>query len=384
MIHRRCWPAIALLLTTLLLAACSSPASFGSAPVGRGANSSQVVPSEYASMRDVSFEMFGRNARWPVRSPVEPRKSLVFASDGGTSGSTGNLCAYASSGMAQWPLWCQSGSPLKTPGGMWVDASGNLYVADGGGFVFEYDTPSDSAPGEPSFTYDDSLGAQGTQQPQSAVVCGGYLYASNKVGGSGGNTYFSFTVWEIGDAKPLGIMTRPPYYVDSQGEGQGLGIACDTEGHVDFAYTAEYAGPGAIDEWTQANGNTLPAFVETLAAGPNWLQGLAVSHKDLLVTGDPFYTVHRSQQAAILFFEPTRAKPAHVCGKQMVPAMSDPYAEAFELKDKHLWIADAGNNILYQIVPATCEVTDTITIGSNNSPFKALDGVALSPNGIPL
>ena len=316
------------------------------------------------------------------------RSALVFASFAGAN-PTG-FCAYSNSGKNQTPLWCQSGSPITFPLGMWVDGVRNLYVADSGGSVFEYDSPSASGPpGAPAFTYNDSLPSLGTQQPNSVVVCGKYLYAANGVSYVQSAPYFSFTVWQIGNATPLGIMTRPQY----QNQGccsAGSGIACDDAGHVIFAYYIGLSGGptyygfgGYFDEWTQATPSSLPAYAGTLPAAPRWAQGLAIDRRGELVTGEPFYyyLAPGREGGAVLFFNASNGKQLQSCSKQVSPAMQYPTALAFDGPDRHLWVTD-GDETLYQLDPQTCRVTDTIVTGIGGKPFVGLFGVATSPNGI--
>src|SRR5579871_6180142 len=194
-------------------------------------------------------------------SPINP-VPLIFASDIGDKfhGKAASVCAYAVSGSGQSPLWCQTKDSITQPSGMAVDRAGNLYVADSSA-ILEYDAPVPSKPpGPPSFTYTDALAPYGSQAPNSVTVCGDYLYAANLTNNSGSTQYSSFTVWQLGDATPLGIFTQTSY-----AETLGVGIACDPHDSVDFAWQVMPSGAthplaknrsaaiySGVEAWTQA------------------------------------------------------------------------------------------------------------------------------------
>ena len=161
---------------------------------------------------------------------------------------------YAFSDAGSFPqLWVLTGAPLKYPGGLALDAQGNLYVSDSSGSVFEYDTPSASgAPGQPNFTYQDP-----GHSPVRVAACAPYVYAADATG--------SLTVWEAGSSTPLRVV--------SAGAG-ATGLACDGA-HVYVGYDVSYAGPGqlvALPAGGAGQPDVLPfstAFVQGVGLNPS-------------------------------------------------------------------------------------------------------------------
>ena len=346
--------------------------------------SSRLAPFVSGNSPQSSLRQSGATS--PLMLPPKTTP-IVFAADQGGFQKPSGICAYANTGTNQSPAWCQSGSPLKYPSGLWVDKTGNLYVDDFSGSVFEYNTPTlASAPGNPSFTYSDALAGQDAYEPVDATVCGSYLYAANLINLSGSNLSFGFTVWKIGTAKPLEIV-HSQYDAIAGNGGNGYGIGCDSNNNLLFAYTDSYLGAGSIDEWTEQNGSTAPTFVKTIPPACTYLQGLAIGANNLLASGDPFYAKNcnsaNPESPAVLEFNEAKSAPTHVCTTKIAPALADPYSVAWELSDKHLWVADLGNNTLYRVSMGTCLTAGTITKGLNGNPFSALDGVAVFPPEIP-
>jgi len=294
-----------------------------------------------------------------VESKAKKATPLIFAADQGGQGVTGAVYAYADSGKGQSPIWSLT-SGLKEPAGLWVDGSGDLYVGDAAGFVYEYTTPTASGPpAKVAFTYsNDGI------QMNHVAACGKYLYASDPSVGS--QEYAAFTVWQIGTEKPLRIV-----YASIPSSTAG-GITCDAKtGDIYFMYNASYFGPATLYEYP-ADGS---GSGKQLLPSPYFDAGLTFNQTyTLLVLGDNF----NMAGPAIEFW-----KPGKKATRQFINPpdtwIGDPVEFAYEKGDGELWDADTGNKALYRFKPGNGMLENTITSAGGGKSFNNLSGVAVSP-----
>jgi hypothetical protein len=320
---------------------------------------SQFSPSvQQQSFVQHSLTQQATEPKIPSLEALQPSKTkpvpLIFAADVGNAA----VYAYENSGTNQSPIWKLSGSPLEQPTALWVDGASDLYVGDNSGFIYEYNTPTSSAPpGKPNFTYN-NLGYSLTH----IAVCGKYLYAANIVSGSLGATV---TVFKIGTEDPIATISQPQYT-----EGAGYGITCNAAtGNFYFGYDVSYSGPGEVDEYP-ADGSGKPT---TLNTDPVFLQGLTFNHGDTtFVLGDAY----NPKGAAIEFWGVKGKKASHAIIADWV---AEPIGFAYEKGDKALWDADTGNNALYRFSPSKGTLLNTITSVGSGKTFSSVTDVALSP-----
>jgi hypothetical protein len=351
MFNPRSTRGLAAAATIVALSACSGVSQF-SPGTQQGAFSQSIAQQNRASIPSVAA----------LSADAKKAPSLIFAADEGSQKVAGGVYAYEDTGSNQSPIWELTGSPLKYPSGLWVDGSGNLYVADAGGAVYEYNKPTSSGPpGAPNFTYSDA-----GYQPNHIAVCGNYLYAANTIGPSSSSIYM--TVWKIGTSKPSKIVAI------NGPQGPGYGVTCnDTTGNVYFGIDVSYDGPGQTNEYA-AGGTGSPT---SLCMTPQYLQGLTFNKKDTtMVLGDPYYQTGSGQnEPRIEFWKPTGCSPLHAITASWIV---NPTGFAYESTDKYLWEADAGNNSLHQILPSKGTLENTIT-KTTAGVFASLQDVAISP-----
>ncbi len=302
------------------------------------------------------------------RASASPSPGLIFAADAGKPGrEPGAVYAYANTGKGQSPKWSLSGLPIDHPDGLWVDGSGNLYVADESGYVFEYNAPTESkAPGKPNFTYDDP-----GYLPNHVAKCGKYLYASDEMSIPKGTA--AITVWTIGQAKPIAVVTGN-YATE---EALGYGISCDAAGNVFFAYnTQSNDSAGFVDEYAPGATGT----PTTLCLTGTFLQGLTFNASyESFVTFDTYNGEYNGP--AFEFYKPSKCAPIRAIGA--IDWIFSPHGFAYEAGDTALWDADSGSvatsGALHRFDPKTGELLNTIASAGTGKKFIDLSDVAVSP-----
>jgi hypothetical protein len=284
----------------------------------------------------------------------------VFAADAGGQGVAGAVYAYLDSGKNQSPVWKLSAG-LKTPSALWVDGSGDLYVGDSAGYVYEYTTPTASGPpSSPAKTYDnDGLAVK------YLAACGDYLYASDVAPWWAQGA--PFTIWKLNHEKPRKVVLS--YW---SGVPSALGMTCDSRyGDLYFAYEKTSFGPTALVDYL-ADG-THP---QRLSPSPAFVAGLTFNQNSTsLVLGD----ISNPAGSAIEFWTPTDSKPFQQFTNPPDAWIDDPFAFAYEKGDLELWDADAGSQSLNRFKPGNGTLENAISSTGNGKGFTTLSGVAVSP-----
>jgi len=334
--------------TVAALSACSGGSQFSP---GAG---QQSVPQQSEAKQFPSLGALGIEAKTKKPTP------LIFAADQGGQGVPGAVYAYINSGKGQSPVWSLT-SGLKEPAALWVDGSGNLWVGDASGFIYEYATPTSAGPpGKPIATYSNN----GLSMNHIAV-CGDYVYASDPSIGS--NETAGFTVWKTGTEKPVTTVLAS---VQASLAG---GITCnDKTGDVYFMYNTSYFGPATLYQYgAGGTGNGTQLF-----PSPQFDSGLTFNQAyTLLVLGDNF----NSAGPSVEFWKTTGKKPTRTFVNPPHTFIGNPVGFAYEKGDGELWDADAGNKALYRFKPGNATLENTITSTGGGNVFKNLSDVAASP-----
>lgn len=292
----------------------------------------------------------GSPAPAPSKGPSGPGW-LSPALRNGTSGPVVYTAIEGSSQVLIYPETRTNQAPigkitkgLDGPWGLWVDASGNLYVANSGGSVTVY--PPGSV--EPSAKYTEDL----YRPLYVAVDHNGDIFAGNANGTKGG-TVVEFLA---GSSSAYQVLKTPGTEAD--------GMDFDQQGNLYVAYRGgtKRGGLGSVEKF--APGSTQGQVIGMKVHQP---QGLIVDNEGNILVAET-----SARWRAVALFRPGKTRPML---RLRLPQTSDPTQIAITADESEIFVGSFADNSLYVTpYPLTKASTWTVldTIGGQ------LEGVALS------
>lgn len=336
-------------IRTLWLGAAAALAAGCSA--ANQASQNPALPSSAGSGASVSVPTAdGSPAPLARKGPAGPGW-LSPALRNGTSGpvmytaqqNDDDVLIYPEAGTNQAPIG-KITNGISQPWGLWVDKSGNLYVANSSGKVTVY------APGsvDPSATYTKDL-----YRPLYVIADqAGDVFAGNGNGNKGG------TVVEFlpGSASAHQVLQTPGTEAD--------GMDFDQQGNLYVAYRGgmKRGGLGSVEKF--APGSTQGQVIGMKVHQP---QGLIVDNEGNILVAET-----SSRWRAVALFRPGKTRPML---RLRLPQTSDPTQIAITADESELFVGSFTDNSLYVTAypltkASTWTLLDKIT--------GQLEGVALS------
>jgi hypothetical protein len=328
--------------TAALVAGCSTV---------NQASQNQPLPSGGVAAASASVPIAdGSPAPNPRRGPTGPGW-LSPALRNGTSGPVvyaavegyGEVLIYPEDGTNQAPIG-KITNGISGPWGLWVDKSGNLYVANSSGSVTVY--PPGSV--DPSATYTKDL-----YRPLYVIADqNGDVFAGNGNGNKGG------TVVEFlpGSTSAYQVLKTPGTEAD--------GMDFDQQGNLYVAYRGgtKRGGLGSVEKF--APGSTQGQVIGMKVHQP---QGLIVDNE-----GNVLVAETSQRWKAVALFRPGKTRPLL---RLKLPTYSDPTQIAITADESELFVGSFTNGSLY-VTPYPLTKTSTWTV--LDTVYGQLEGVALS------